>query len=85
MSTCGSPPEASSDPRSRTTRLFRTANEVRETSSFDTTPPKDICVICGQTGRIGGYPETKGFEALSRPIVVSGPWPQTTRVSSGRV
>ncbi len=28
---------------------------------------------------------TKGFVLFSRPIVVSGPWPQMTRVSSGRV
>ena len=32
-----------------------------------------------------GQPDTNGLLARSRPIVVSGPCPQTTRVSSGRV
>jgi len=32
----------------------------------------------------GRYPATNGFDARSRPMVVSGPWPQMTLVSSGR-
>jgi hypothetical protein len=31
------------------------------------------------------YPDTNGFPVRSRLIVVSGPWPQMTLVSSGRV
>ena len=67
---------AADDPRSRSACAIGVAPD---------SPPELQALPSHLRKIVRNYPTRKGFPSLSSPMVVCGPWPGITTVSSGRV